>query len=292
PLDQPGMKVREGQYILAVNGEDLTADDDPYRLLDGTAGRQTVLRVNDEPSPDGAWTETVEPVQSETALRQRAWVEDNRRRVDELSDGRLAYVWVPNTGGPGMTSFNRYYFSQQDRQGAIIDERYNGGGLLDDYMVDLMTRELRAAITNEALHGEPYRLPAGILGPKVLLINERAGSGGDYFPWVFRHQGAGPLVGMRTWGGLVASSVAYPLVDGGTVTSPSSAVFDPENSWIAENEGVPPDIEVWNDAKAVAEGRDPQLERAVREALRLLEQEGGRPEITPPPFSTPARPGG
>ncbi|MFW6331064.1 MAG: S41 family peptidase [Gemmatimonadota bacterium] len=292
PLDQPGMKVREGHYILAVNGEDLTADDDPYRLLDGTAGRQTVLRVNDEPSPDGAWTETVEPVQSETALRQRAWVEDNRRRVDELSDGRLAYVWVPNTGGPGMTSFNRYYFSQQDRQGAIIDERYNGGGLLDDYMVDLMTRELRAAITNEALHGEPYRLPAGILGPKVLLINERAGSGGDYFPWVFRHQGAGPLVGMRTWGGLVASSVAYPLVDGGTVTSPSSAVFDPENSWIAENEGVPPDIEVWNDAKAVAEGRDPQLERAVREALRLLEQEGGRPEITPPPFSTPARPGG
>ncbi len=290
PLDQPGMKVEAGHYLLAVDGQEITADDDPYRFLDGTAGRQTVLHINDRPTMDGAWTETVEPIRNEYGLRQRAWVEDNRRRVDELSDGRLAYVWVPNTGGGGVVSFNRYFFSQQDRHGAVIDERYNGGGLLDDYMVDLMTRELRAAITNEAPGGEPYRLPAGILGPKVLLINERAGSGGDYFPWVFRHQGAGPLIGMRTWGGLVASSVAYPLVDGGAVTSPTSAVFDPESSWIAENEGVPPDIRVWQDARAVAEGRDPQLERAVQEALRLLEEEAGRPDIQPPPFSTPTIP--
>ncbi|MFW5947227.1 MAG: PDZ domain-containing protein, partial [Gemmatimonadota bacterium] len=292
PLDRPGMRVEEGHYLLAVDGEELTADDDPYRLLDGTADRQTVLHVNDAPTMDGAWTETVQPIRSENGLRQRAWVEDNRRRVDRLSDGRLAYVWVPNTGSPGVVSFNRYFFSQQDREGAVIDERFNGGGLLDDYMVDLMTRKLRAAITNEAPGGEPYRLPAGILGPKVLLINERAGSGGDYFPWVFRHQDAGPLIGRRTWGGLVASSVAYPLVDGGAVTAPTHAVFDPENGWIGENVGVPPDIEVRNDARAVAEGRDPQLERAVREALRLLEAAGGRPDITPPPFSTPARAGG
>ncbi|MEJ2502110.1 MAG: PDZ domain-containing protein [Gemmatimonadota bacterium] len=292
PLDQPGMRVSEGDYLLAIDGEELTADDDPFRALDGTAGRQTVLHVNREPTLDGAWTETVEPIRSEAGLRQRAWVEDNRRRVDELSDGRLAYVWVPNTSGAGVVSFNRYFFSQQDRHGAVIDERYNGGGLLDDYMVDLMTRDLRAAITNEAPEGEPYRLPAGILGPKVLLINERAGSGGDYFPWIFRQQEAGPLIGMRTWGGLVASCVHYPLVDGGAVTAPCSAVFEPGRGWIAENQGVPPDIQVWNDARAVAEGRDPQLERAVQEALRLLEEEGGRPDITPPPFSTPARPGG
>jgi tricorn protease len=291
PLDQPGMRVSEGDYLIAVNGVEVTADDDPFRALDGTAGRQTVLHVNDAPTMDGAWTETVEPTRSENGLRQRAWVEDNRRRVDELSDGRLAYVWVPNTANAGVVSFNRYFFSQQDRHGAVIDERYNGGGLLDDYMVDLMTRDLRAAITNEAPDGDPYRLPAGILGPKVLIINERAGSGGDYFPWVFRHQGAGPLIGMRTWGGLVASCVHYPLIDGGAVTAPCSAVFEPGRGWIAENQGVPPDIQVWNDARSVAEGRDPQLERAVQEALRRLEEEG-RPDVSPPPFSRPARPGG
>src|SRR6185437_12376632 len=149
------------------------------------------------------------------SLRQRAWVEDNRRKVDALSHGRLGYVWVPNTGGPGFVSFNRYFFAQQDKQGAVIDERFNGGGLLDDYMVDLMVRRLRADVTNEAPGGAAFRLPAGILGPKVLLINELAGSGGDFFPWIFRHQQVGPLIGTRTWGGLVAAAVHYSFVDGG-----------------------------------------------------------------------------
>jgi len=288
PLDRPGLKVQVGQYLLAVDGVELTAADDPYRLLDGTAGRQTVLHLNDKPSMDGAWTATVEPVESEEALRQRAWVEDNRRRVDTLSDGKLAYVWVPNTSTRGVVSFNRYYFAQQDKLGAVIDERFNGGGLLDDYMVDLMTRELRAAITNEVPGGKPFRLPAGILGPKVLLINERAGSGGDFFPWVFRQQKAGPLIGTRTWGGLVKSSVHYRLVDGGALTAPDNAVFDPAaHRWIGENEGIAPDIEVQQEARAVAAGRDPQLERGVEEALRLVEQRGPS-EIVPPPFSRPA----
>jgi tricorn protease len=289
PLDAPGLRVREGHYILAVDGVELTAADDPYRLLDGTAARQTVLHLNDRPTMDGAWTIVVEPIRSEGALLQRAWVEDNRRRVDELSGGRLAYVWVPNTGGPGMVSFNRYYFAQQDRHGAVIDERFNGGGLLDDYMVDLMNRQLRAAITNEAPGGQPFLLPAGVLGPKVLLINERAGSGGDYFPWAFRKQQIGPLIGTRTWGGLVRSCSHYPMLDGGFVTSPCNAVFEPGVGWIAENEGIHPDIEVLMDARAVAAGRDPQLERAVQEALRLLQQQGGRPSVTPPPFPTPSR---
>ncbi len=292
PLDRPGMRVREGMYLLAVDGVELTASDDPYRLLDGTAGRQTVLLLSETPSPGEGWTETVVPVRSEFQLRQRAWVEANRRRVDELSGGRLAYVWVPNTGGQGTASFDRYYFSQQDRQGAVIDERFNGGGLLDDYMVDLMSRRLRAAITNEAPGGEPPRLPQGILGPKVLLINEMAGSGGDFFPWIFRRQGVGPLIGTRTWGGLVASCSHYPMVDGGAVTAPCTAVFDPiAGEWIAENEGVPPDIEVVMDARSVAAGRDPQLERGVTEALRLLDEEGV-PEVTVPPFPRPSlRPG-
>lgn len=289
PLDRPGLNVSEGHYLVGVEGQEFTAADDPYRLLDGTSGRQTVLHINDEPSMEGSWTVTVEPIRSEGALRQRAWVEDNRRRVDELSGGRLAYVWVPNTGGPGVVSFDRYLFAQQDKLGAVIDERFNGGGLLDDYMVDLMTRELRAAVTNEVPNGAPFRLPAGVLGPKVLLINQRAGSGGDFFPWVFRQQQAGPLIGKRTWGGLVKSSVHYSLIDGGALTAPDNAVFDPiNNQWIAENEGVPPDIEVELDARTVAEGRDPQLERAVEEALRLVE-EAGTIEVTPPPFPRPAR---
>ena len=293
PLDRPGMRVEEGTYLVGVDGVELTAADDPYRLLDGTAGRQTVLYLNDRPTMEGHWTETVEPIRSEGSLRQRAWVEDNRRMVDELSDGKLAYVWVPNTGGSGYVSFNRYFFAQQDKLGAVIDERFNGGGNLDDYMVDYMTRTLRAAITNEVPNGEPFRLPQGVLGPKVLLINELAGSGGDYFPWAFRQQQVGPLIGARTWGGLVKSSVHYALVDGGALTAPDNAVFDPiNNRWVAENEGVPPDIEVLLDARSFAEGRDPQLERAVREALRLVEEQGTQ-SVTPPPYPRPSRrPGG
>lgn len=287
PLDRPGLEVSEGEYLVGVNGVELTTATDPYELLDGTAGRQTVLHVNGQPSMDGARTVTVEPIRSESQLRQRAWVEDNRRRVDELSDGRLAYVWVPNTGGGGVWNFDRYFFAQQDKLGAVIDERFNGGGLLDDYMVDLMTRELRAAITNEVPDGLPIRLPAGILGPKVLLINEYAGSGGDFFPWVFRQQRAGLLIGKRTWGGLVKSSVHYALVDGGALTSPDNAVFDPvEEVWVAENLGVPPDIEVDMDARSVAAGEDPQLLRAVHELLQQLED---AEPITVPAFPRPAQ---
>ncbi|MFK7844561.1 MAG: PDZ domain-containing protein [Rhodothermales bacterium] len=289
PLDRPGMKIEEGHYLVGIDGRELTVGDDPYRLLDGTANRQTVLHINDQPTMEDAWMETVSPIRSENGLRQRAWVEDNRRYVDEHSDGKLAYIWVPNTGGNGVVSFDRYFFAQQDKPAAVIDERFNGGGLLDDYMVDLMTRKLRAAITNEVPNGASFRLPAGILGPKVLLINERAGSGGDFFPWVFRQQQAGPLIGMRTWGGLVKSSVHYGLIDGGALTAPDNAVFDPiNNKWIAENEGVAPDIEVRLNAKEMAAGRKPQLDRAIEEALRLLE-EMPKQQVVPPAYPKPAK---
>ncbi len=289
PLERPGLKIQEGYYLVGINGKELTTADDPFKFLDGTVDKQTVLHINKTADFAGSWKETVTPIGNENNLRQRAWVEDNRRLVDKLSGGRLAYVWVPNTGGPGFVSFNRYYFAQQDKEGAVIDERFNGGGLLDDYMVDLMVRRLRASLTNEVPNGTPSRLPAGILGPKVLLINEMAGSGGDFFPWVFRQQKVGPLIGARTWGGLVKSSVHYALVDGGALTAPDNAVFDPiNNKWVAENEGVPPDIEVRQDAASLEKGNDPQLERAVKETLLLLEKEG-RVKVTPPPFSTPAK---
>ncbi len=289
PLDRPGIKVQAGYYLVGINGKELTADQDPFQMLDGTAGIQTVLHLNDKPAFEGAWKEIVEPIRNETSLRQRVWVEDNRRVVDSLSGGKLGYVWIPNTGGPGFVSFNRYFFAQQDKQGAVIDERFNGGGLLDDYMVDLMTRSLRAAATNEVPNGEPFRLPAGILGPKVLLINEMAGSGGDFFPWVFRHQNAGPLIGASTWGGLVKSSVHYLLVDGGRVTAPDNAIFDPnKGEWIGENKGIAPDIEVRQDALSLSKGLDPQLQRAVKEVLLMLEKQG-EIKVTPPPFPTPAR---
>jgi tricorn protease len=289
PLAQPDLKIEEGNYILAIDDKPLTADMDPYQLLNGKANLQTTLLVNNKASEEGAWTIKVSPIASESALRQRAWVEDNRRKVADLSGGKLGYVWVPNTGGPGFVSFNRYYFAQQDKMGAVIDERFNGGGLLDDYMVDLMVRRLRAAATNEVPGGVPFNLPSGILGPKALLINELSGSGGDFFPWAFRHQKVGPLIGTRTWGGLVKSSVHYALVDGGTITAPDNAIFDPgANKWIAENEGVAPDIEVTVDAASASKGQDPQLERAVKEVLLLLEKDS-KPTVTHPPYSTPAK---
>ena len=289
PLDQPGFKIKEGYFIVGINGKEVVGDQEIYAYLDGTLGKQTVLHINDKPSFEGAWKEIIEPIASENALRQRTWVEDNKRLVDKLSNGRLAYIWVPNTGGGGFVSFNRYYFAQQNKEGAVIDERYNGGGLLDDYMVDLMTRSLRAGLTNEVPNGKSFQLPAGILGPKVLLINELAGSGGDFFPWVFRQQKVGTLIGATTWGGLVKSSVHYQLVDGGTITAPDNAVFDPiNNEWIAENKGIAPDIAVRQDAISVSRGKDSQLERAVLELLKTLGNQTKK-EINHPPYSTPAR---
>jgi tricorn protease len=289
PLDQPGLNIKEGYYIVGINGKPLTASNNPFKMLDGTLNKQTTLHINDKPEFAGAWKTIVEPIRSENGLRQRAWVEDNRRLVDKLSNGRLAYVWVPNTSGAGFVSFNRYFFAQQDKEGAVIDERFNGGGLLDDYMVDLMTRTLRAGLTNEVPNGKPMRLPAGILGPKALLINELSGSGGDFFPWVFRQQKAGPLIGSRTWGGLVKSSVHYSLIDGGALTAPDNAVFDPiKNQWVAENKGIAPDIAVRQDAVSLSKGKDPQLERAVKEVLEMLKTQGTQ-KVVPPPFSKPAK---
>ena len=290
PLDAPGVRAAAGNYLLAINGERLTTRDDPYRLLEGTADRQTVLQLNDRPGESGSWTVTVVPVLSEDALRTRAWVEDNRRKVDSLSRGRLAYAWIPNTGRGAVVNFDRYFYSQQDKDGAVIDERWNQGGNLDDYMVMLMGRRLLGGITNDVPGATPFKIPVGgVIGPKVLLTNEMAGSGGDYFPWVFRQLQVGPLIGTRTWGGLVAACVPYALVDGGYITSPCSAVYDKDSHWVAENEGVAPDTEVLQEAKAVVAGRDPQLNAASRK--RSSSSRRGARSVPPRRHSRPRRDG-
>ena len=273
PLAAPGVNVSVGDYILAVNGMDLVAPDNIHRLLDGAANRQTVLTVNSQPSMTGARQVTVVPVPNEQGLRTRAWVEGNRRLVDKLSDGQLAYVYVPNTGQPGYTSFNRYYFAQQDRKGAIIDERFNGGGSAADYIIDVLQRDFDGYFNNVAGDRVPFTSPAaGIWGPKVMIINEMAGSGGDLMPYMFKRRKLGPLVGERTWGGLVHTADSPTLLDGGTMIAPRGGFFTRDGKWAVENEGIAPDIDIENFPKDVIAGRDPQLERAVQEALRMLKE--------------------
>jgi tricorn protease len=200
------------------------------------------------------------------------WVEGNRRKVDELSGGKLAYVYLPNTGGPGFTYFNRYYFAQQDKKGAVIDERNNGGGSAADYMVDIMGRRLYGYFNSKANDRRPWTTPmAGIWGPKVMIINERAGSGGDLLPYMFKAANIGPLVGTRTWGGLVGTWDTPRFIDGGRMVAPRGGFYDVNGEWAVEGEGIPPDIEVIQEPKLVLQGIDPQLEKAVEEALRLLE---------------------
>jgi tricorn protease len=271
PLATPGVNVSTGDYILAVNGVELRAPDNIYRLLDGTANKQTVLTVNARADMTGARQVTVVPVANEQGLRGRAWVEANRRYVDSVSNGRIAYVYLPNTGQPGYTYFNRYYFAQQDRLGVVVDERYNGGGSAADYIVDLLGRDYDGYFNNPVGERYPFTSPAnGIWGPKVMIVNEMAGSGGDLMPYMFKRRKIGPLVGQRTWGGLVATTDTPPFVDGGSMIAPRFGFFSRDDKFAVENEGVAPDISVENFPREVIGGRDPQLERAVQEAIRLL----------------------
>ena len=283
PLSGPGIQVAEGDYLLEVNGRPLTPLTSVYQVFEGTAGKQTLLRVNSSPSLEGSRVVTVVPVASDEALRTRAWIEGNRRLVDKLSGGRLAYVWLPNTAGPGYTAFNRYYYAQQDKEGAIIDERYNQGGMVPDYIVNELTRPLMGYFARR--DGTPSPSPTvGIYGPKVMIVNESAGSGGDALPYYFKQQKVGPLVGTRTWGALVGTLQVPPTIDGGGVTAPSLAFYDVNGRWAVENEGVAPDIEVEITPADVLAGRDPQLERAVQEALKLLQQRPNRRVPRPAPI--------
>jgi tricorn protease len=283
PLSAPGIHVAVGDYVLEVNGRPIAAPTNIYSLFEETAGRQTVLRVNSTPSLEGSRLITVVPVATEDGLRTRAWIEDNRRKVDELSGGRLAYVWLPNTSAPGYNAFTRYFYAQQNKEGAVIDERYNHGGMVADFIVNELERKPMGYFALR--DGKTWTSPgAGIYGPKVMIINESAGSGGDALPYMFQQRHIGPLVGTRTWGGLVGTTGVPPTIDGGGITAPGLAFYDSKGEWSIENVGIPPDIEVEYTAADVIKGHDPQLERAVKEALRLLDQNPTKRTARPAPI--------
>jgi tricorn protease len=282
PLTQPGVNVVAGDYLLAVNGREVRATDEVYSFFEETAGKQVVLRVGPNPEGTNSREVTVVPTENENSLRYLAWIEDNRRKVDELSGGKIAYVHLPDTALGGYTNFNRYYFSQINKEGAVIDERFNGGGTAADYIIDYMRRPLMNMWATR--EGKDFTTPVGsIYGPKAMIINEFSGSGGDMLPWLFRHANVGPLVGKRTWGGLVGIYDYPQLIDGGQVTSPRVAFYNLQGEWDVENHGTPPDVEVEFDPAAWRQGHDPQLERAVAVVMDLLKK-NPTPKYKRPPY--------
>lgn len=281
PLTQPGVNVVVGEYLLAVKGRDLTAADDIYSLFESTAGKQVTIKVGPNPDGTGSREATVVPIASEGALRNLAWIEDNRRKVEKMSDGKLAYIYLPDTAQGGYTFFNRYFFSQLDKQGAVVDERYNSGGHAADYVVDYLKKPLNSFWAGR--EGVDFRQPVATMpGPKAMLANEYSGSGGDYLPYLFRRYGIGPIIGKRTWGGLVGIGGYPTLIDGGSVTAPHFAFYTPEGKWDIENRGVAPDVEIDLDPKAWREGHDVQLEKAVNYLLDELKKNPPKEYKRPP----------
>jgi tricorn protease len=268
PLTQPGVNVKVGEYLLAVNGRPLYGTDNIYSFFQETAGKQVVLSVG--PNPDGTNSRqvTVVPVDNELALRKRDWVHHNRMMVAKLSDGQLGYVYLPDTAEGGWTYFNRYFYSQIGKKGVIVDERFNHGGLLANYVIDKLAQPVLSYWS--ARHGHLATTPAAIFGPKVMIANHFAGSGGDYLPFTFKQEHIGTLVGTRTWGGLVGIG-RYPiLMNGLMVTAPQGAIYFPNGKWDVENHGVDPNVKVEMSPNLWRKGQDPQLQTAVDIALREL----------------------
>lgn len=281
PLRRPGVDVEEGDYVLAVNGVPIDASKDPWAAFQGLAGQPITLTVNDTPSQEGARDVLIDPLDDETRLRHLEWIEANRRRVEEATDGRVGYIYVPDTGVGGQTELVRQFNAQYTKDALIIDERFNSGGQIPDRFIELLNRPALAYW--DVRDGENWQWPpVAHFGPKVMLINGWSGSGGDALPYYFREAGLGPLIGTRTWGGLIGISGAPPLIDGGVVTVPTFRMYSTGGEWFAEGHGVEPDIRVPEDPTAFANGVDPQLERAIDETLRMLrDQPVKRPEAPP-----------
>jgi tricorn protease len=280
PLTEPGVDVKQGEYLLAVGGKDLRPPTDVHSLFENTAGK--IVEITVGPNPDGTGSRTVQvvPVANEYPLRNRDWVEGNLKKVEQATGGRVAYVYVPDTADRGHMYFKRYFFPQADKEAIIVDERFNGGGSLADYYIDFLRRQHYAMWAMR--YGHDYRTPnAMIPGPKVMLINETAGSGGDFLPWLFRKFGLGKLIGKRTWGGLVGILGFPVLMDGGMVTAPNLGIWT-EDGWIVENEGVPPDIEVEQGPAECAAGHDPQLEKAIQVVMEELKANPPKKLVRPP----------
>ncbi|HXI86414.1 MAG TPA: PDZ domain-containing protein, partial [Parvularculaceae bacterium] len=282
PLAKPGVGVKEGDYILAVNGRDIGPSDNIFEALQGASGKQTTLRVASSADGKGARDIVLEPVDDEDDMRLWSWIEANRRAVDKASGGKVGYVYMPNTAGAGFTYFNRMFFAQIDKDAMIIDERGNGGGQAANYIIDVLRRPYLAGWKDFA--GMIYNTPGGaIYGPKLMMIDQDAGSGGDFMPYAFRQAGIGKLLGKRTWGGLIGIAANPSLIDGGFLTVPYFRFFDANGKWTVENEGVAPDIDVALDPVAVNSGRDTQLERAIAEVMAELKANPPSvPKVAPP----------
>ncbi len=269
PLTEPGVNVKEGEFLLSVNGKELKAPTEVFSLFENTAGKSVELKVG--PTADGknSRTVTVEPLGNELSLRNREWIEGNLRKVEDATGGKVGYVYVPDTAGQGVAYFKRYFFPQVDKEALIIDERYNSGGQIADYYIDILRRPFASFWAPR--YGTEWRSPsAAVFGPKVMIADEGAGSGGDMLPYMFKKFKLGPVVGKRTWGGLVGISGYPTLIDGGTVTAPSFAIWTPEEGFVVENEGVAPDYDVDMLPKDLIAGKDPQLEKAIELALEAL----------------------
>jgi tricorn protease len=283
PLTEPGVDVRAGEYLLAVNGQDLGPPTNLYSAFENTSGKIVEIKVGPNPDGTGARTVSVVPIASESALRNRDWVEGNLKKVNDATGGRVAYVYVPNTSTLGHTYFKRYFYPQANKDAIIVDERFNGGGSVADYYIDILRRPL-GAYWNMRYGGDLKTPTASIQGPKVMIIDETAGSGGDLLPWMWRKFKMGPLVGKRTWGGLVGTLGFPVLMDGGGVTAPNLAIWT-EDGWVVENEGVPPDIEVEQTPAEVIAGHDPQLERAIQVVMdELKKNPPSKPKRPPYPI--------
>ncbi len=270
PLTEPGVQVDEGDYLITVDGEIVTAEQNLYRFFENKAGKLVKLTVADNSTGNDARTVDVVPIADESALRNRDWVEGNIRKVDEATNGRVAYVYVPNTAALGHQYFKRYFFPQVDKEAVILDERHNGGGQIADYYIDQLRKPYQSHWNFR--YGADLKSPSGsIQGPKVMLIDETAGSGGDLLPWLFRKFEMGPLIGKTTWGGLVGVLGFPEFIDGGSVTAPNVAFYS-EDGFRVENEGVAPDIEVEQWPKEVMQGRDPQLEKAIEVIMEQLQE--------------------
>jgi tricorn protease len=283
PLDRSGVDVKEGDYLLAVDHVPVDVSKDPWAAFQGLAGKAVLLSVSSTPTLAGAREVLVETLESEGRLRNLAWIERNRRKVDEATKGRVGYVYVPDTGTDGQTDLVRQFTGQFQKDGLVVDERFNSGGQIPDRFVELLNRPLSNywAVRD----GKDWQWPpVAHVGPTVMLINGWSGSGGDAFPLYFKQAGIGPLIGMRTWGGLIGISGVPDLVDGGNVTVPTFGIYSTDGRWIVEGHGVEPDIEVVDDPSLMQNGGDPQLDRAIQEVLKQL---GANP---PKPPARPAYP--
>lgn len=276
PLARPGLtNIHEGDYLLAVNGEPLDTTKDPWAAFQGMADKPVLLTVNSNASLTGAREVLVQTIGSEARLRNLAWINENRLRVDKLSDGQIGYVYVPDTGQGGQNELVRQWRGQVAKPGLLIDERFNSGGQIPDRFVELLNRPLRNYYA--VRDGKDWAWPpAAHFGAKAMLVNGWSGSGGDCFPFLFKDSKLGPVIGMRTWGGLIGITGTPGLVDGGSITVPTFGIYSRDGQWIIEGYGVDPDIEVVDDPAAMAKGGDPQLERGVAEILKTLRQ-------SPPP---------